>query len=186
MASATGSFRFLTKKNVSNMILTLYEGFFQINFRWLFKVIFLLRADYQAQIETQLSNKKFITIMASATGSFCFLTKKKCLLHDFGSLRVVFSKQFQMTFQSDTFFPHLYTIKIMKFSKKHKIRCERSLVILPGCFWILEIAYHSAVEIAPFFCFFHFFSRSQNVWNSNFVNKKSEKLYFFFNCDIFF
>ena len=117
MASATGSFRFLTKKNVSNMILTLYEGFFQINFRWLFKVIFLLRADYQAQIETQLSNKKFITIMASATGSFCFLTKKKCLLHDFGSLRVVFSKQFQMTFQSDTFFPHLYTIKIMKFSK---------------------------------------------------------------------
>ena len=80
MASATGSFRFLTKKSVSNMILTLYEGFFQINFRWLFKVIFLLRTDYQAQIETQLSNKKFITIMASATGSFCFLTKKKVFI----------------------------------------------------------------------------------------------------------
>ena len=66
--------------------------------------------------------------MASATGSFCFLTKKKCLLHDFGSLRVVFSKQFQMTFQSDIFFPHLYTIKIMKFSKKtqNTLRTELS------------------------------------------------------------
>ena len=106
------------------MILALYEGFFQNNFRWLFKVIF---------------------------------------------------------------FFHIYILsKLWNFPKKHKIRCERSLVVLPGCFWILEIAYHSAAEIVPFFCFFHFFSRSQIVWNSNFVNKKREKWYFFFNCDIFF
>ena len=117
-------FVFWQKKSVYNMILALYEGFFQNNFRWLFKVIF---------------------------------------------------------------FFHIYILsKLWNFPKKHKIRCERSVVVLPGCFWILEIPYHSAAEIVPFFCFFHFFSRSQNVWNSNFVNKKSEKWYFFFNCDIFF
>ena len=127
MASATGSFRFLTKKSVSNMILTLYEGFFQINFRWLFKVIFLLRADYQAQIETQLSNKKFITIMASATGSFCFLTKKVFITWFWLSTRGFF-KTISDDFSKWYFFPHLYTIKIMKFSKKtqNTLRTELS------------------------------------------------------------
>ena len=146
-----------------------------------------VRADYQAQIETQLSNKKFITIMASATGGFRFLTKKIVFITWFRLSTRGFFKTISDDFSKWYFFLHILILsKLWNFPKKHKIRCERSLVVLPGCFWILEIAYHSAAEIVPFFCFFHFFSRSQNVWNSNFVNIKSEKWYFFFNCGIFF
>ena len=106
------------------MILALYEGFFQNNFRWLFKVIFLFQL--------------------------------------FGCL------------------------KMNNFCQKWRFRGWWTLSSLPVCFWKLHFSFHSATEIVAFFAFFHFFSRSQIIRNCNFFNKKSEKWYFFFNCDIFF
>ena len=187
MASATGSFRFLTKKSVSNMILTLYEGFFQINFRWLFKVVFLLRADYQAQIETQLSNKKFITIMASATGSFCFLTKKKVFITWFWLFTRGFFKTISDDFSKWYFcFNFLGVLKWTIFAKNDVSAGDGALSSLPVCFWKLHFSFHSAIEIVAFFGFFHFFSRSQIIRNCNFFNKKSEKWYFFLIVIFFF
>ena len=135
MASATGSFRFLTKKSVSNMILTLYEGFFQINFRWLFKVIFLLRADYQAQIETQLSNKKFITIMASATGSFCFLTKKKSVYNMILALyEGFFQNNFRWLFKVIFLFQLFGCLKMDNFCQKWRFRGWWSIIVSTSVF----------------------------------------------------
>ena len=100
--------------------------------------------------------------------------------------QAVFKINFRWLFKLIFFFNISELLKLYNFPKKYEIRYERSLVVLPRCFWKFEITYHSAAEIVAFFCFFHFFSCSQFVWNCNFVNKKREKWYFFFNCDIFF
>ena len=86
-----------------------------------------VRADYQAQIETQLSNKKFVTIMASAIGGFRFLTKKSV----YNMILVYegfFQNNFRWLFKVIFFSPHFDTIKIMKFSKKtqNTLRTELS------------------------------------------------------------
>ena len=158
MASATGSFRFLTKKSVSNMILTLYEGFFQINFRWLFKVIFLLRADYQAQIETQLSNKKFITIMASATGSFCFLTKKKVFITWFWLFTRGFFKTISDDFSKWYFcFNFLGVLKWTIFAKNDVSAGDGHYRLYQCVFENYILAFIPRLKLLHFSAFFTFF-----------------------------
>ena len=76
---------------------------------------------------------------------------------------MVFEIHFQIGFDDDIFFCKNQNSKMIIFQKKKKITSN------------------SQCKSTFFFDFFSFCK----FWNDNFVNKKSEKWYFFF-CDIFF
>ena len=121
--------------------------------------------------------------MASASGGFRFFTKKNCFKPWFWLSNRQFRKSTSDDFLTWYFFFFDF-LKLWNYPKKCKNTSVRSLVVLPGCFWKLDFTYDSAAEFFAFFCYFQFFSRSQILWNCNFVNKKSGKWYFFF-CDNF-